>query len=199
MLISGAFLPPVELAPHGHEYEAPKLVNNRVKILWDEAGISDYQKMLEPNLDDLASRWFYPNSPANVSVLISATNSILCSAAAHTNKYIELGIRSKPKSQTDPEISRLRKNVLTIHRERTSTTCPITRQHLDDQLCAACSVYKRKMSENIRYQETKRDIQLSSIDRNPSALFRNIRKSRNENSGGISKLNVAGNILIMSF
>ena len=92
--------------------------------------------MLEPHLDELASRWFYPDSPANVSVLISATNSILCSAATHTNRYIELGIRSKPKSQIDPEISRLRKNVLTIHRERTSTTCPNARKNLDDQLCA---------------------------------------------------------------
>ena len=192
VLISGAFLPPVELASHSHEYEAPKLVNNRVKILWDEAGISDYQKMLEPHLDELASRWFYPDSPANVSVLISATNSILCSAAAHTNKYIELGIRSKPKSQIDPEISRLQKNVLTIHRERTSTTCPIARKNLDDQLCAARSAYKRKIGENIRYQENKRDTQLSSINRNPSDLYWNIRKSRNENSGGISKLNVAG-------
>ena len=155
------------------------MINNRVKILCDDTGISDY------HFDELASRWFYPNYPANISVLISATNSILCSAATHTNKYIELGIRPKPKYQIDPEISRLRKNVLRIHRERTSTKCPVTRQNLDDLLCAARSVYKRKIRENIRCQENKRDNQLSSINCNPSALFRNIRLSRNENSNGI--------------
>ena len=48
-------------------YTAPLIENYRSRILWSDYGIEEYQKLLEPKLDELTSRWFYPESLSNIT------------------------------------------------------------------------------------------------------------------------------------
>ena len=89
------------------EYKAPLITNERTKIIWSADGISEYQNLLDSQLDELTSRWCDPNSPACMSVLLAATNSILSSAATLTNKYIKLGKCPRPKPKVNRELTEL--------------------------------------------------------------------------------------------
>ena len=138
-------------------YEAPKLKNDRVKILWSEDGVIEYQNLVGPYLEELSSRWFRPNSITDTSILLAATNSVLTSAACHTNKFIQLGHSPRHSSRIDPEIQQLQKATLNIHKQRkqliSSGGSSSSIRHLDDQLCISRSLYKKKIREKIRIKE----------------------------------------------
>ena len=69
---------------------APKIMNDRVKILWDDENIPEYCNILGDSLNKVYKRWGDSSSRSSVSLLLSSTNSILCNAAKATNKYIQL-------------------------------------------------------------------------------------------------------------
>ena len=92
LLISEMSLPTTSSPSVSSAPPAPKIPNERTKIKWSEAGIVDYQVVIGNGLDDLASRWCNPESPANISILLSATYSLLQTAATSTNMFIDLSI-----------------------------------------------------------------------------------------------------------
>ena len=67
---------------------APKVPNVRAKIKWCSDGIADYQEMIGNNLDGLAGRWCHPDCSGNISALLSATYSLLHTAAISTDKFV---------------------------------------------------------------------------------------------------------------
>ena len=75
-LLSGA--PPARHPP------APRVDNNRAKILWSESGILAYQSCIADNLSRLRSNWLNSLSEASVSVLFQSTNAVLDRFARET-------------------------------------------------------------------------------------------------------------------
>ena len=55
---------------------APKVHNDRVKILWSEANILKYKDLIGDSLDKLFKTWADSSSSSSVSILLSSTNSI---------------------------------------------------------------------------------------------------------------------------
>ena len=170
-------------------YTAPLIENDRSRILWSDDGVEEYQKLLEPKLDELASRWCYPDSLSNMSILISATNSVLNIAAKATNKFVDLGRKPRVKRKVDPEIAILRKKDLQLHKEKKALD-PLqhdlhAHQSLENQLCAARSLYKRKIREYNTSHDAYRDSQLSSFKSNPSPIFKSIKKTKDKSSCSI--------------
>ena len=194
LLISQLLLPKVKQSTHFPvHHQAPKIPNNRVKIIWSEEGIKSYENLLNTHLDDLASRWSNVNSTSSISILLSATNEILHLAATKTNDFIELSRPGKQKPKLNPELLKLRNKVLHLHRQRSQlpNDCTISdRQRIQDELAAARSVYKKSLREARQSDEDTRDSQLSSFPSNPSTIFKSLRQSKNVASNSLSQLRV---------
>ena len=196
LLVSKVFLPPVKTPTLEPVPLAPKVPNNRAKIKWSETGISDYETVIGPHLDALATRWCNPDSPSSMSVLLSATYSLLNTAATSTNKFIDLSKPTLPKSKPHPHLVKLRKSVLTFHKQRTNIlNCPSSDpsklQQVQEQLTTARSVYKKGVREIQQLDQDSRDMTVSSqLAVNPSNVHKTIRKEKAATSGDISNLKV---------
>ena len=69
---------------------APRVENDRVKIIWSTEGIQGYQQLINPILPSLREEWLDDSSPYFISTLLHATNEILSSAAIATNRHVKL-------------------------------------------------------------------------------------------------------------
>ena len=94
----------------------PRISNDRVRIIWSEEGIANYQVAVGDNLTRLRNTWCQPSSPAMMSILLQSTYSVLSTAASSTNKAIPLGMSRAPKSTKYPEIEAAKRNLLEKHR-----------------------------------------------------------------------------------
>ena len=95
IIISKFSLLPANNLTVGVSNPAPKILNDRVKILWTEDGISAYETAVDDNLERLRDTWCNPSSPASMSILLSSTYSLLSSAAKQTNKFAPLSTLSR--------------------------------------------------------------------------------------------------------
>ena len=74
------------------------------------------------------------------------------------------------------------------------TSSALSRQSLDVELCAARSLYKRKVRELHRSEESKRDMVLSSFASNPLDVYKSIKINKISSSTSVSKLKVNGSL-----
>ena len=74
------------------------------------------------------------------------------------------------------------------------TSSAFSRQSLDVELCAARSLYKRKVRELHRSEESKRDMVLSYFASNPSDVYKTIKINNISLSTSVSKLKVNGSL-----
>ena len=116
VILSTFTLSPAEITPLDENITAPKIDNNRVKILWSDEGIVKYQEYVGVHLTRLRETWSDPSSPASMSILLSSTYSLLSSAATQTNKSISLSEPPKPKPRHFPEIQKLQKVMINKHK-----------------------------------------------------------------------------------
>ena len=96
---------------------APKIPNNRQKVIWSDEGIGKYQDIVETQLSEIRKRWLDPLSLTSLSVLLYSTNNILNKAAIDTNKTVTLAEKKVTKSKRKPRsISRSEKSLKSIKR-----------------------------------------------------------------------------------
>ena len=81
---------------------APKVENNRVKIIWEDDKISDYQEEVSSKLVHLRTTWPSQPSLSQLSILLELSNFILTEAATNTNKHIKLGDQKTDKKSCVP-------------------------------------------------------------------------------------------------
>ena len=126
--------------------EAPRVENNRVKVIWSESGITQYCELLSPALTSLRDYWSDSSSPSEVAVLIKSTNEILSSAAQHTNKTINLSKSFSPKSHEVPsEVKVSAKRQQSMHKQWLDTS-----ENPD-------SSYDDKLSAKERFKEARKE------------------------------------------
>ena len=88
--------------PTSDNIEAPRVHLARHKILWSEAGISEYQKLLSQSLPPLLTDYRDTTEPEVATILFKVTNNILNEAAKSTNKHVEVGKVPKPRKTSIP-------------------------------------------------------------------------------------------------
>ena len=81
---------------------APKLANERHRIIWSDDGIKNYQSLLIPNLERLQQLWLTSNTRSCASMFIGSTNNILAACATATNRSFSLSASTKPMSTRTP-------------------------------------------------------------------------------------------------
>ena len=91
---------------------APRIENNRHKIIWSEKGAAEYKTIISNLLPGLRSRWLLPPSQASTSVLLQSTNALLNLAAISSNKVISLASPISTKSEKLPKEIRKSGNAL---------------------------------------------------------------------------------------
>ena len=97
---------------------APRIKNNRHKVVWSEEGIHAYQELLTPRLKQLQQIWLPAQSRTCLSTLIKSTNAILTSCAQQTNKTLSLSNTSRPKSrQSPPQLRKSARNLIKMWRQ----------------------------------------------------------------------------------
>ena len=86
-ILSAITVPIDDLGPSQDDLvSAPKVPNNRVRVVWSEENILSYQQAVSEPLSDLRNRWTNHVTKSSFSLLLEVTSKILTSAAAVTNK-----------------------------------------------------------------------------------------------------------------
>ena len=86
---------------------APKVVNSRTRILWEDENIPEYQAAVSRKLVELRGKWQDPSSKSSISILLQLTSTLLVDSAINTNKHLQLGIPVPiRKRRHPPEIRR---------------------------------------------------------------------------------------------
>ena len=195
IILSTFTLSPAEITPLDENITAPKVDNNRVKILWSEEGIAKYQEYVGDHLTRLRETWSDPSSPASMSILLSSTYSLLSSAATQTNKSIPLSEPPKQKPRHFPEIHRLQKDMINKHKifkhlistgQDNLEIFEANQEYLKSKKC-----YEKASKQQQRADAISRDIKLNNILlNNPAAIHKVIKDSRNPSSNKIHTLHV---------
>ena len=187
VIISSFSLAPTDIPDPVKNNIAPKVDNDRVKILWSEEGIAQYEEFIGDNLSRLRDTWCDPSSPASMSILLSATYSLLSSAAILTNKSVSLSAHPKPKPRYHPAINSLQKDMLIKHKFLTQLSSAhadhteisqANQQYLKSKKLYDQAIRKERIDDSIA-----RDEKLNSIlHNNPSAIHNVIKGFKNSSS-----------------
>ena len=82
---------------------APVIENKRVKVIWSEQGIEEYQLLIHPHLERLQELWLNSPSKTSVALLLESTNNLLSSCAAKTNRTKSLISKNVSHSSKIPK------------------------------------------------------------------------------------------------
>ena len=162
---------------------APQVHHVRHKIIWSEDGISEYEKQVSTKLSQIRQKWLNPLSKTSLSLLLSLTNFTLDTAAAATNRSVDLSKASfmKPavKSNKIKKSEKLLNQAFKAFKDakvaNDKTKLGILKPHLDS--------LKKEHRRNIRslknHFDSQNDEKLFKImTTNPSAAFSLIRSSK---------------------
>ena len=190
-IIPAALEPP----PDTNLLVAPRVQNDRIKILWSDNGVLEYQNLIGTSLASLRERWANPSSSSSISLLLSSTYSCLSFAAASTNKCVKLSKTRAEKPYVCPEVKRLERSVLKFKKALDSLTTSAPSQEAvtkaRENLCLARAALRRSIRAANSKERNRRDENLSSIlTTNPSSAFRSIKASKNASSADIQNLKV---------
>ena len=200
LIVSTATIPCASLPPSTSVSSAPKISNNRTKILWSEEGIEAYQSVVGDFLQELGERWSKSDSRTSISILLETTNSVLQMAATETNRFIDLSKETKQKKRLDPELKLLRNNVLNIHKEKkkilqsADPDRSTQLENIQQRLTSARSLYSREIYKTQQQSQNKRDQEISDLLNScPNKVYDLIRREKAESSQ-ISVLKVGSTV-----
>ena len=199
VIISNCSLPTAPVSPpNQHLIKAPRIPNDRIKIIWTEEGIRDYEKLVGNNLADIRKLWGNPSSRSSISVLLSSTYSCLNFAARATNNYHELSTSKSSKPSVNPKIRTLEKAVLKANKnlKQVSNSSPSleSTQAVRTNLRNAKADLRQAVRAEKSSLRNQRDENLSAMLTNPSTAFRSIKSAKASSSASVHNLNVNGKV-----
>ena len=200
MLVSVLCVPKQDfLVPPKNLLTAPKVPNNRTKIIWSETGIADYQRMLAPLLQLIQDVWLTSPSPSNsvLSLCLQSTTRVLTDTALATNKGINLADIVEPKSTAVSR--RVKLSQQSLLRKYKAVGKFSGSQDILAAMHSSLNVEKVKHRTLLRSENAaasvKRDENLHSIlNQNSSQVFKSLRSKNKSKVRKISKLSVNGKL-----
>ena len=191
-LISSILVP---LSDKSEEVEglivAPRVTNNRQKVVWSEDSILNYQHLVVPQLQKLRKDWFIPNSPVSFSILLSLTNDIFNQGASKTCKVTSMISSHKSKSlNIPPDIKKAWQVLKSAHNKFKTASCA-SRRSASKTLSEARKFYRFLIRKQNHQEALLRDSQLFSVcSNNPSKLYKKIRSSKSSSVPSVPFLQV---------
>ena len=176
---------------------APKVLNNRSKVIWSESGIHQYRESVTPKLLLIQQLWL--NSPSAsrslVSLCLQSTYRAMTECANSANKAVHLGRQHTAKSSFIPLAIRQSQNqLLKSHKRMKHYTGNDSGYALLSEELKAAKAQHRKLLRTKNAQDSfNRDSPLFSIlEKNPKDLFRAIKRGKQNSSTKIHKLTLGG-------
>ena len=176
--------------------KAVKMVNDRVKIKWEDENIPEYEHLVGDNLARLRDSWPGSSSPSSVSILLQSTNDVLSTCAKASNKHVKLGKASIPKPRKYPLVSAAQSKVLRISKLVSNLTSGnnYSSEQVNDArkaLTAARAECRRIMNNTTKLACDERDALTHSVlSSNPEKLYSFVKASKNKSSTKINSLKV---------
>ena len=194
MIVSQCTVPaiPTYSAEKDDLVTAPRLCNNREKIVWSPEGAARYEEILRPVLKSLRESWLDPSSTSSTSVLLQMTNHVLRNAASASNKAVSLSVKTSPrKSRTPWLIRRAEQKLKQDHKKWKRGLTSMSSYN------NALKLYKKTVRWVRLEKDFDRDNRLLSIlSDNPSSLYSFIKASRNNQPTKIEKLTVQDKVYL---
>ena len=197
LILSSWSLPPAPAeTSSSSNITAPRIENQRTKTIWSDTGILNYQELIHLQLHHLQNLWLASPSRSCISVFMKTTNDILKSAAAKTNKIVDLATKVVKKPKSIPKtVKKSQRNLLYQSREVDKALSNDASDEVVKYLKNKIKVSKTEHQKLVRFsnaqESIKRDEKLHMIlTKTPSALYRCIRSNNNISGGSIRKLTV---------
>jgi hypothetical protein len=172
---------------------APVIENKRVKVIWSDAGIQEYQSLVLPHLSRLQELWLSSPSKSCTGLLLQSTYNVLNACAALTNKTIPLDQNSVPRPVKTPKaVIKSQKALLKQNRKlRQDLDAGKTNMAEPKATYNASRILHRKLERSFKARDSIiRDRNLCSSDLAP--VFASVRRSKRTKAGKINKLTVRG-------
>ena len=181
--------------PHSRP-EAPVIQNTRMKTVWDQESILDYQSIIGDSLEKLRVRWADSSSSSCASTLFKVTSDILNSAASSTNKSVSLATPMLTRKRTIPPI--IRKSMNQIKRKFNFWKQVPPHDPSIGKAVTALKTAKTKhrrliraLNSSITAKEDQR--MFSSLSSDSSTVFKKIRSVKSSKTSQIPFLTVGDN------
>ena len=157
---------------------APKVANNKHKIIWNDENLPSYQAEISNKLQTLRKNWSTPGSSVSVSILLDLSNQVLSEAALSTNKSSSLSKKSDKRPMKLPkELMIARQQQKRAHNALKIATA----ENIDEAKANFKNIRKnlRCLTRSHSHKaDLKRDSNLYSIlTQSSSTLFKTIRSS----------------------
>ena len=195
ILLSNCYIPVVDAIVDDHtNIVAPKLKNNRHKIIWTEEGIEAYQSQVVPHLLRLQEIWNDSTlSKTCTSLFLQSTNNVMSLCAQETNEFKSLDSIKPTKSRNVPPLIKKQSSKVLLLWKRLKALKSIHPATSEEvlQLEHTYKKEKLKLRKIQRYENVcnsmKRDEKLMQ---KPHQTYAEIRRKKRENASKISKLKV---------
>ena len=197
LLVSSIAIPPDRKPPESNNICAPKVPNNRQKIVWSKDGAIDYNNILSYHLPKIRDRWLLSSSPTCISILLQLTNMVMSEAAAMTNKVINLEKQRSVRSSKVPKIIK-KSNKAVRNIARKLKYCRNDPTSCIDQVAILRTKYTekkrqhRKLVRQINLEnDLKADLKANTIlSKTPRAFFQTCRALTKNNTVAVNELAV---------
>ena len=182
---------------------APRVPNNRVKVLWDEDGLASYQELLSsalPLLRESLSTDLPCQSQTLTSTLLNCSNFALNRAAELSFKTIKLSRKPKPRNlAVNPEIKVTQvSSLLAARHVRKLRSSPSTPPHVLEAALQECKSATSSLRAAVRsgqnHSARQRDELLHSVlSKDPSKLHAAVRRAKTVSTPSVHFLQVGKN------
>ena len=180
---------------------APRVPNNRVKVLWNQEDQYQYETLLSSTLPLLQHSLLSPASPSLTGILLDCTNFAINRAAEVSFKTVKLSepIRQK-KQSVHPDIKHAQAAALlaaqALHAARSSpSSSPQDIQTATSDKTSSTSALRAAVRSATRQAARERDELLhTTISSDPSKLQAAVRKAKGAGVPAVHLLHVGKNI-----
>ena len=101
IILSRCFLPAIDCKVNSEQLiTAPRVINNREKIMWTPEGAVNFDNLVAPQLRLLRETWLDPISQASMSILLKMTN--FSKAASNSSRTVDLSSRPVRRASPTP-------------------------------------------------------------------------------------------------
>ena len=183
--------------PDVRNITAPRINNDRVKIIWNDDDIIEYENIIGTSLRSLREQWGNTNSRSSLSILLSSTYACLSLAACSTNKSVNLGSAPTPKPIISPTIRAKERAVLSASKQLRAVLTnspdpdPDSVQYAQERLRSSRSDLKAALrTEKSDMRKERCEKLFSILSTNPSSVHRSIKNSSKSASSAVNQLKV---------
>ena len=182
---------------------APTVSINRLKVIWSDEGIENYQKLVTPELSRIQNLYLSTPSATLHALLLESTNNVLISAASSTNRAFPLKNTSIQRPSKIPaSIKKSQKALLKEYKElkhfiNNPKYSEVEVESMKENYKHSRNIHRKLVRSTKAKKAIERDENLFHIlSSNPSKIFKSIKSAKRAKASKITKLIVGDRLYL---